>query len=81
MGMDKPTPLTDTQIRGFLSEFNSRVTKAELRVYVLQALLIEKGHLSEAEIAIAIDKADREAKQILEEIHDATRRGPSGGVQ
>jgi hypothetical protein len=68
---DKRPALTDEQIRSALRELTKQLMDYGADARVLEVLLLQKG----------LVKVSLEMKDQIEKITDATRRGPTGGIQ
>jgi hypothetical protein len=79
--MDKPAPLTDEQIRtAFLNQIE-RMMHLRMDLLVLRRALVNKGLLTEADIAEAHLQLEAESKETTARVENASRQEPSGGVQ
>ncbi len=78
---DHSHTLTDAQIKQALEKQIERTVHLGLDLFVLRQLLLDKGLVTEADIAQAHLAVDQQQKEAVAKLYDAMRKDPSGGIQ
>jgi cob(I)alamin adenosyltransferase len=81
MAKEKLPALTDDQIRAFVTEVQKQLFNYAAELGTLQKALLNKGVLSEADLAKAKKQLSAEMKEQIQRISSATRQKPPGGIQ
>lgn len=80
--MPEPSvPLTDQQIRTLFESQIQQTIRIALDLGVYEKALLNKGLLTEADIAQAKSEVTKESKDLVVNLESAIRRGPLGGIQ
>jgi len=81
MAKEKLPPLTDEQVRTLFNEINKQLFTYTAELGTLQKALLNKGLLSETDIAEAKKQLSAEMKEQIGRISAATRQKPPGRIQ